>query len=93
MVDYEPVKITINALGLAEVIFDMVVRHNRLPDSIMSDGSSLFTLKFRFSLCYFFDIKRWLFIAFHTETDGQTERENSTIEVYLWAFVNFEQNN
>ena len=24
--------------------------------------------------------------------DGQIERQNSTMEAYLWAFVNFEQN-
>ena len=30
--------------------------------------------------------------AFHLQTDSQTERQNSTMEVYLWAFVNFKQN-
>ena len=34
-----------------------------------------------------------LFIAFYPQIDGQTERQNSTIEVYLRAFVNCEQNN
>ena len=28
---------------------------------------------------------------FHPQTNGQTKRQNSTIEAYLWAFVNFEQ--
>ena len=37
MVYYEPVKITINAPGLAEVIIDVVVRHHGLPDSIITD--------------------------------------------------------
>ena len=30
MVHYEPVKVTVNALGLAEVIIDVVVRHHGL---------------------------------------------------------------
>ena len=74
MVHYEPLKITINAPGLAEVIIDVVVRHHGLPDSIITDWGSLFTSKFWFSLCYFLGIKRRLFTAFHSQTNGQTER-------------------
>ena len=92
MVHYEPVKITIDAPGLAEVIINVVVRHHGLPDSIVTDRGSLFTSKFWSSLCYFLGIKRKLSTAFHPQTDGQTERQNSTMEAYLWAFVNFEQN-
>ena len=58
MVHYEPVKVTIDAPGLAEVIIDVVVQHHRLPDSIMTHRSSLFTCKFWSSLCYFPGIKR-----------------------------------
>ena len=90
MVHYEPVKVTINAPGLAEVILDVVVWYHGLPNSIVSDRGSLFTSKFWSSLCYFFGIKRRLSTAFHPQTDGQTKRQNSTIEVYLRAFVNFE---
>ena len=93
MVHYEPVKVTIDAPCLAEVIIDVVVRHHSLPDSIVTDRGSLFTSKFWSSLCYFLDIKRKLSTAFHPQTDGQTERQNSTMEAYLRAFVNFEQNN
>ena len=92
MVHYEPVKVTIDAPGLAEVIIDVVVRHHGLPDSIVTDRGSLFTSKFWSSLCYFLGVKRRLSTAFHPQTDGQTERQNSTIEAYLRAFVNFKQN-
>ncbi len=37
MVHYEPVKVTINALGLAKVIINMVVRHHGVPESIVKD--------------------------------------------------------
>ena len=92
MVHYKPVKVTIDAPGLAEVIIDVVVRHHGLPDSIVTNRGLLFTLKFWSLLCYFLGIKRRLSIVFYLQTDGQTERQNSTMEAYLQAFVNFEQN-
>ena len=92
MVYYEPVQVMIDTPGLAEVILDVVVRHHGLPDLIVSDRSSVFTSKFWSSLCYFLDIKRQLSTAFYPQTDGQTERQNSMMEAYFQAFVNFEQN-
>ena len=92
MVHYEPVKITINAPDLADVIIDVIVRYHGLPDSIIIDQGSLFMSKFWSLLCYFLDIKRKLSTAFHLQTDGQAKRQNSTIEAYLRAFVNWKQN-
>ena len=92
MVYYEPVMVTIDAPGLAEVILDVVVWHHGLPDSIVFDRGSLFTSKFWSSLFYFLGIKRRHSTAFHPQIDGQTEQQNSTIEVFLRAFINFEQN-
>ena len=65
MVYYEPVKITINAPSLAEVIIDVVVWHNGLLNSIVTNRGSVFTFKFWSLLCQFLDIKRHLFTAFH----------------------------
>ena len=92
IVHYEPVKVTINTPGLAGVIIDVVVHHHDLLDSIVSNQDSVFTSKFWLLLCYFLGIKQRLSTAFHPQTDGQTERQNSTMEAYLRAFVNYEQN-
>ena len=92
MVHYKPVKITFNAPGLAEGIIDVVVCHHNVSDSIVTNWGSLFTSKFWSLLCYFFGIKCWLSTTFHPQTDSQTKRQNSTIEAYLRAFVNFKQN-
>ena len=73
MVHYKPVKVIIDAPGLAEVIIDVVVRHHGLPDSIVTDKGLLFTSKFWSSLCYFLGVKRRLSTAFHPQTDGQTK--------------------
>ena len=83
MVHYKPVKITIDAPSLAEVIIDVVIRHHGLPDSIVTDKGSLFNLRFWSSLFYFLGIKRRLFTAFHPQADKQIERLNSTMEAYL----------
>ena len=46
MVYYEPVKVTINTPRPAEVIIDVVVQYYGLPNSIVTNWGSLFTLKF-----------------------------------------------
>ena len=65
MVHYEPVKVTIDAPELAEIIINVVIRHHGLPDFIISDQGAIFTSKFWSSLCYFLGIKRRLSTAFH----------------------------
>ena len=90
MVHYKPVKITIDAPGLAEVILDVVVWQHGLLDSIVTNRGLFFTSKFWSLLCYFLGIKRGLSTAFHPQTNGQTDWQNSTIEAYLRALVNFE---
>ena len=83
MIQYKTVKVTINALGLVKIIIKAVVWHHDLSDSIMSDYGLVFTSKFWFSLCYFFEIKQKLLTAFYPQTDGKIERQHSTIEAYL----------
>ncbi len=46
MIYYEPVKVIINALGFAEIILDVLVWHHGLPNSIISNKSSVYLLKF-----------------------------------------------
>ena len=65
MVYYEPVKIIINALELAKIIFYVVIQHNGLPDFIVIDKNLLFTFKFWLLLCYFFNIKQKFSIAYY----------------------------
>ena len=69
MVPYEPVKVTIDAPGLAEIIINMVVRHHGLPNSIVTDQYLLFTSKFWSLLYYFLGIKQKLSTTFHHQTD------------------------
>ena len=93
MIHYKPVKITIKASGLVKVIIDVIVYYHGFLNLIIIDWSSLFILKFWSLICYFFDIKRGLFIIFYLQINGQTKRQNSIMEAYFYVFVNFEQNN
>ena len=65
MVHYKPVKVTIDAPGLAEVIINVVVWHHGLPASIVTNRGSFFTSKFWSLLCYFLRVKRRLWTAFY----------------------------
>ena len=70
IVHYEPVKVTINAQRLVEVIINVVVRHYSLPDSIISNIGAIFISKFWFLLCYFFNIKQRLSNVFYSQING-----------------------
>ena len=52
----------------------------------------MLTLKFWLSLCYVSDIKQRLSTVIYPQTDGQIERQNTNMEAYLRAFINYKQN-
>ena len=37
--------------------------------------------------------KRQLLIVYHPQTDGQIERINQEMEIFLWHYVNYQQDN
>ncbi len=88
MVHYKLVKVTIDILGLAEVIIDMIVHHHKVPESIVIDQGLLFISKFWFLLYYFLKVKKKLSTAFYPQTDGQIKKQNSMMKAYLRVFIN-----
>lgn len=83
IVHYKLIKVTIDFLGLAKVSIDVIVRYYSLPNLIVSNHGSVFIFQLYSSLCYFLGIKRRLYIAFHLLTNGQTKRQNITVEPFL----------
>jgi hypothetical protein len=61
----------------------------RLPNDIVSDWDRCIPTSCA-EVCDLLDIHRIMSIAYHPETDGQTQRVNQTLEQYLRAFRNFE---
>lgn len=89
MVHSEPVKVIIDAPRLVEVIINAIVCYYEVLESIVLEGGWLFISKFWFSLCYFLAIKKKAIDNVLAQTDGQTKRENNTIEAYLRALINW----
>ena len=83
IVHYKPVKVTIDALRVAEVILDVVIWYYSLSDSIVTNRGLFFPSKFWSLFCYFFSIKQRLSTAFHSQTKCQTKWQNSIIEAYF----------
>lgn len=79
----------------AQVLADKFIRHfvrnHGLPDAIVSDRGSQFTGGLWTEVCKTLGIVRRLSTAFHPQTDGATERVNSTLEVYLRIYSSYGQ--
>jgi len=83
----------INAQQFSELFVREIFRQHGLPKDIITDRGSVFTSDLLKETTKQLGIERRLSTAFHSQTDGQTERTNSTLEQYLGAFVNYQQDN
>ena len=88
---YIPCRKSIDSAGLADLFIDKVIAKHGVPLSIVSNRGTVFTAQFWTNVCYHAKIKRRLSTAFHPQTDGQTERQNQTLEQYLRSYVNYHQ--
>jgi hypothetical protein len=69
-----------NAIDLAYTFLWHIIANYRTPELIISNRDKLFISKFWKSLIDQMGIKWKLSIAYHPQTDGQTERANQVIE-------------
>jgi len=83
----------INARQFSELFIREIFRLLGLPKDIITDRGSIFTSDLSKETTKQLGIERRLSTAFHPQTDGQTERTNSTLEQYLPAYVNYQQAN
>jgi transposase InsO family protein len=72
---------------LAELYVEHILRLHRAPKSIVSDRGSQFVAKFWWSFHKLMGTTLSYSIAFHPQTDGQTERDNQVLEDMLSAHL------
>jgi hypothetical protein len=93
MAIYLPCRKDIDSPELARLFFEHVICKRGVPDNIVTDRGTQFTSRFWTRVCSHLSTDHRLSTAFHPQTDGQTERQNQTMEQYLRAFCNYEQDN
>jgi len=93
MVHFQAMKTEDTAPEVAKILFDTVFRLHGMPEVIVSDRDAKFTSLFWKALFKCMGTKLAMSTAFHPQTDGQTERNNRTLEQMLRNFVNYRQNN
>ncbi|KAI0990978.1 hypothetical protein K3495_g17209, partial [Podosphaera aphanis] len=81
----------LNAENLTYAFMSRVYSLHGCPDNIVSDRGAQFVSQFWRQLSSRLGIALRPSSAFHPETDGQTERVNAGVEIYLRAFMNFHQ--
>jgi len=79
------------AEGLTKLFQDHVWKLHGLPESIISDRGVQFVAGMMKELNNLLEIQTKLSMAYHPQTDGQTERINQELEQYLRVFIDHKQ--
>ena len=80
-----------SAEGLARLFRDYIQKLYELPESIVSDRGPQFAAGLTKELDRMLGIKTKLSMAFHPQTDRQTEHMNQELEQYLRFFIEHRQ--
>jgi hypothetical protein len=87
----EPGNVTVSAMGAAVVMRNRVFKEEGLPAKVVSDRGPQFISGFMKELYKLLGVEGNPSMAYHLQTDGQTERVNHEVEKYLRMFTNHRQ--
>ena len=82
-----PVKHPYTAATIAQLFMDNVVKLHGLLSTIVTDRDTVFLSQFWKEMFKLYKVNLQLSIAYHPQTDGQTERVNQCLEMYLRCSV------
>jgi len=77
----------VSASALARIVVREVIRHHGIPATLLSDRDPRFTAHLWRNIWETFQTKLLMSTSFHPQTDGQTERDNRTLEDMLRAYI------
>lgn len=84
---FVPLKHPYTAIIVARVLFDAVVKLHGLPQSMISDRDTIFTSQVWKKLFKLLGVNLEFSTAYHPQMDGQMERVNQCLEMYLRCSV------
>ena len=88
-----PCNDTIDEKAMAQLYLRHVYKHHRIPKRIVYYRGTQFTADFWQALSGYLEIENHYSIAYHHQTDGQSERFNAVMEQYLRDYINYQQDN
>jgi hypothetical protein len=82
-----------NTKGVAGLYAQKVFSHYGVPQKIISNHDPQFIAKFMQAVCSKLNIAQNISMAYHPQTDGQSEQANARVEQYIRIYGNMEQDN
>jgi len=93
MIQLKATMMNISSEGIIKIYRDNIWKLHGVPKKILSDRGPQFALNFIEEFTKVLGIKRQLLTVYYPQTDGQTERINQEIGIFLQHYVNYQQDN
>src|SRR5258707_14233213 len=88
-----PTHNTVDAPQLAQLFLTHIFSKHGIPGHVTSNCSTEFMSHFFCSLGSLLSMKLHFMSGYHPEGDSQMEQINQVLEQYLWAYMNYQQDN
>ena len=79
--------------GITKIYRDNIWKLHGVPKKILSNRGPQFTSKFMEEFTKALGTRRQLSTAYYSQTDGQMERINQEIGIFLQYYMNYQQDN